>query len=78
MSLDESNMFDETKRYFNKERFWFYTPCIFIGKENNCMIYSSRSLICRTTGTGYTSKLDLLGVCHTLKVHCSIIKIEWI
>lgn len=53
--------------YFNDDtRFSIRIPCPCLDDSGSCQIYAARPLICRTTGSGYTTTEDLGEICEII------------
>ena len=62
----QNEVFDEESYFDDETRFDIHLPCPFLHSEGYCSIYAFRPLVCRTTGSAYTTDEDLAEVCELI------------
>lgn len=62
----QNEVFDEESYFEDETRYDIHIPCPFLHSEGYCSIYAFRPLICRTTGSAYTTDEDLAEVCELI------------
>lgn len=62
----ESEAFDYEAYFDDSTRFTIRIPCPFVSSDGACSIYDARPMICRTTGSAFTTLDDCGDICEII------------
>lgn len=62
----DAQPFDADAYFDDETRFHIRIPCPCLDKQGSCTIYEARPLVCRTTGSSYTSTDDQGEICEII------------